>query len=261
MNEIFERKLKEREFDIIDINTRPYEITVLPNGYLVAANNDNGQLTLYDSNFNLVKSIDKISNQAISPWSITHDEKNKIYISNYACRCIISTDLDFNFIKSQKIEWRPYGICYKNQIVYVCDFNNYNLHKYSSELVLLQTIKLEIKPWTIKILNDTACINYFGTSELHFYDLDTFSFKAKYIHGPSRQAVFNSLFYEFERNSQKIYCYDDEGNLLRELEIDKIFNEFFKNGLDGCIALFNDYVVVSSHSQKKLLRIPLKKQI
>ena len=72
----------------------------MPNKTLLSANHDQKNLTLYNENSDLIKTIDRIGNQDISPIGLAINYKNEIYISNYSHHSIDMIDLDFNKIRS-----------------------------------------------------------------------------------------------------------------------------------------------------------------
>lgn len=203
-----------------------------------------------------------INNQRIEAYSITNDNEKIVYISNqkstygpYAnCKeCIIMTDLELNYIKSLDINYNPYGICYSNEILCVADSNNRKIHKYTSQLQYLETLQLDFPPLFIKILDNTICVNCAFGSGLYFYNLETFQKKIKHHHGYCRQISLGSLFYEFGMDSNKLYCYNNEGNLLRQYDL-KLNADYFQCTIDGCTIFYNNFFIISSFGKRRLLK-------
>lgn len=264
VNEIFERKLKEKLFDVISINSQPTDITVLPNGFLALWQFNSVfdislhkyHIKIFDENFNLVKTIDKISNQQINnPSSIACNKENRIYIANRYPECIIMANLDFH-LKTLNITYTPCGICCSNGYVFVCNYTENSINKYTDELHLIETKKLNFTPWKVEAINKTICVHSQNDRGLRFYNIDTFQLISQYDHGKCRIMVVNSLFYEFGLESKRVHCYDENGKLLRDLNLD-FFNEFFQDGLDGSTALLKNSILIWSWSQSKILKISL----
>lgn len=257
INEFFERKIQDEsiieKMDLITVS--PCDINGLPNGYLLSANYYQHNLTLYNKNFNLVKTVTQINKRSISCAYITNDNKSRIYISNYnQCHFIMMTDLELNHIKTLETDYWPLGICFHNGIVLVCDFKGSYIHKLTAELEFIQKVKLDFVPWTVKALNKTVVINSHHDNGIYFYDLDTFNLKNRYNHGFCQIFVLGSVFYEYSKNLKKIFCYDDESSLLREFNV-KYFNDYHHSGSDCSTTLFNDFIVISLHSNNHILKI------
>lgn len=255
INEVFESRLKEKSFKVVEIDVKPCEISVLPNEHLISVNYDQKSLTLYDKDLNLVKTIDKINNQPLDSAYITTDGDNKIYITNFKAKSIIVTDLNFNQLKYLNTSYKPYGICWNNNgYLYVCGYDTRCIHKLNTELECIQSFKLTFEPWKIKILDSTVAIDCLSGSGLYFFDLETFNLKVKYSHGKCRHFTLGTMFYEFSVDTKKLYCYNNEGIILRDIDLD-YFKEYFNHGLDGYTVLFKDFIVISIYSLGKFLKI------
>ena len=83
----------------IDLGFIPTSSFTLPNGNLVIASYESADLKIYDSEFKLIKRVDKINNRKFNPKYLTSNGKNSIYLTDCSAHQIIQTDLDFNFIK------------------------------------------------------------------------------------------------------------------------------------------------------------------
>jgi hypothetical protein len=57
-------------------------------------------LTIYDEEFNLIKTIEKISNEVFWPFAAILNDRNQIYIIDFESDRIILADLDFRKIKT-----------------------------------------------------------------------------------------------------------------------------------------------------------------
>lgn len=261
---MFEKRFMELKYDVIEINYG-IELDVLPNGNLVLADYSMGELALYDRNFSLIRTCDKINEKECDPYGVTNDGENKKYISDYASKSVIMTDLEFNYLDHvgdlgsdiSKFNF-PAGISYSNDRVYVCDCNNRRIQIFSSDLKFIGKIdQLDYRPWHVKVNGKVACVDSRDGNGVYFYDIDTFTLKSKFNHGECRVNMLESIFYEFSLNTKKLYCYNNDGKLLREFEYDK-FLEYFHDPIDGSMVQFHDFIVISSYSQQKLIRIQIK---
>ena len=182
--------IEAKSHQIIDLDFEPTSFYTLPNGHLVIAGYYSQVLKIYDSEFNLVKTIDKINNKTFRPLYLTSNGKKSIYITDCSAHQIIQTDLDFNFIKqfgskgsSNQQLYYPLGIEYYEDSVYVCDSNNQRIQKLSEDLVYQETYPLNFHPWNIKIIKNIACVSvrasWDPTTCISLYQLNPFSFKTK----------------------------------------------------------------------------------
>ena len=91
--------IEVKNYLINDLDFGPTSFYTLPNGNLVIASRKSKVLKIYDSEFKLIKTVDKINNKTFKPQYLTSNGKNSIYITDGLNIHIIQTDLDFNFIK------------------------------------------------------------------------------------------------------------------------------------------------------------------
>ena len=66
----------------IDLGFIPASFYSLPNGNLVIASNGPPDLKIYDKEFKLIKTFDKINNKTFRPQYLTSNVKNSIYITD-----------------------------------------------------------------------------------------------------------------------------------------------------------------------------------
>ena len=91
-------KLKEANYQKMDLDYVPFDFCSLPNNTLLVGSISD--LHLCDESFNLIQTINKIGNQTISPYRFASNSRNQIYICNRIHHIIDMTDLKFNLIKS-----------------------------------------------------------------------------------------------------------------------------------------------------------------
>ena len=96
------KKLKQANYQKVDLTCGPYDFCSLPNNTLLVADYENYKLHLYDESFNLIQTIDEIGNQSIRPYVLAINNRNQIYISSRPYHRVDMTDLKFNLIKSFK---------------------------------------------------------------------------------------------------------------------------------------------------------------
>lgn len=271
LNVLFER-INDAKLEIIDMNNvQPVDICVLSDGNLLSLNFDQANLTVYDKDFNLIKTIDKANNIQLKPSGVASDDEQRIYITNLYDHSVIMFDTQLNFIKSygsfgankNQLNY-PNGICYSNNHVYVCDCNNERVQILTSDLNLIKSELIGYCPWKICIIGETACVSCAYGSELCFYSLNNFMLKHRYSNGFCRLIAFNSVFYEFIVylklpdgrcvNEKRLNCYNNEGKFMKSINLEK-FKEYFVNGWDACVVYFNKTILISSYSKSKLLKL------
>lgn len=264
LNEIFEEKVKNAQFEIVTTTTHSYEICVLPNGYLLSANYSANNLTLYDENLKLIKTIDKINQKTFQPSGIISNENDRVYISNYLNGSLIMTDLDFNEVKTYGSHGSgpsqfqsPHGICYANNRVYVCDYINKRLHELKSwNLEFVKFIPVDYSPWKIKQMNNLVAVTCGSASGVYFYDLDTFKLKHKYNHKNCKVFPICKNFYSFDVTLKRLYCFDSDGNLTEDFQLGREY-EGLTDWYDGCVVHYGDSIVISFYSKTQMLKIKL----
>ena len=208
-------------FESKNIKYNPSDLCTLPNGNLIFANYKSLNMTVHDLNFNLLKTIDKLSNSyMIEPFSIATNNFDKIYICEY--NFIVMTDLDFNFIKkygSNTTELEdPRYILFHNDYLYVCDCSSMRVQKLNSDLVLKATYFLSIKPRQIQIIDKTACVRPLHDG-LYFYDLLSFELKIKYDQANGFILINDNLFFQYHKESMKIDCFDESGYFVETINL------------------------------------------
>ena len=211
----------------------PTPFFILPNANIAITSSKSNVLKIYDSDFTLVKTIDKINNKTFSPRYLISNCKSSIYLTDGLNSQIIQTDLDFNFIKqfgskgssNQQLD-NPCGIEFYENSVYVCDKENKRIQKLSEDLVFQESYPLNFKPENIKITKNVACIRSAVSGYLSsLYQLNPFSFKTRMGTRDSEIYSINSWFYVFNELDERIECYDINGNLVGVDSFVKIFED------------------------------------
>ncbi len=245
---------------IIDVNVSSCEIYVLPNNMLLSANLSEKSLTLYDEKFNLIKTIMQIDGEDLSPYGISMNEEHKLYISNRDQHRILMTDLEFNKIKMFGSKGNgnnqlnnPYGICYKDGHLYVCDNGNKRVQIFSKDFEHEKSLPVDYSPWTIKASNSLLCVESGSPVGMYFYSINDLSLKHKYNHGYCRISEIDSCFYEFFNTSKNVYCYDANGDLIEELKLSGIDN-IATHCWDGVFLNFNGNIIMACQGTKKFIK-------
>lgn len=253
---------------IIDLKENPFDLCLLPNNKFLASNYDHYNLTLYDENLTLLKTIDRINNKKFKPLFLASDSNTRMFIADDIGHQILMTDLDFNLINtagsngtgSQQFNY-PRGIAYSNNYLYVCDFSNKRIQKLflnreDDNLSFERTIQLDYMPWQIKICNNTACIRSWTLTSIIFYNLDTFKVKFKYDNHNGKISEINGYIYEYVSSNKKFYCYDQNGNLNEEIEL-KVIKNIPYNSFDGCLVYSKELknIIMSMNKLGKFFQI------
>ncbi len=123
------------------------------------------------------------------------------------------TDLDFNFIKSvgskgsERCQFNgPYEICFSSSKFYICDYHNKRIQVYSKDFEFLTSFKVQYFPWKIKSTDSTICVEANGPSGIYFYNSNDFHLIRNYNHFRGRISQINSMFYEFNHETQTVSC-------------------------------------------------------
>ena len=238
-------------FDSIELHV--LDMCVLANNQLVASTNNNS-ISIFNKNFDLIRRIERIDEKPIYSFGVVFNEKNnRIYASNWSNDCVYMFDLELNKLKSFGTRgmansnlYRPFGICMKNEKLYVCDASNQRIQILNSDLTYIDSIHLNYVPNTIKILDTT--IGVCGSNcTLNFYDLETKSLKKQYSNVSGRINEIDSTFYFVTFSPNKvIYCYDSDGNYKEEIDIDML-GTYFNYIWDGIILNFDNSIIMANN--------------
>lgn len=246
---------------ITNVRSKIFDMCTLPNGFLVTASYTDGCLEVFDKKFALIKTITKIDNVSLKPNGLATDSKRHVFICDSDKHQVTMTDLDFNKIKafgyygiqSNQLK-HPSAICYYKKHLYICDSTNQRIQKLNQNLELVTSYLFEFWPHKIKIHNDIAGVVPSNiSSQLHFYYVDTFILKYKYIGHGGLLSQIGGSFYEYNSQAEKIFCYNDEGVLDEELPIirsDKKIDQGLLCG--GFFVQFDNKIVMAYKNSNNL---------
>ena len=249
------QRIKSNKYKTINIdNCRPYDVCILPNGNTLVCNYLQCNMVLFDTNNELIRTIDTIGTQSVRVVSACSNGINAAYLSEFSSHMIIKTDLNFNtqlalFGTSCQRGTdnvhlnNPRGICFNNNSVYVCDNGNKRIQILNEDLSYQQSIKLNYEPGYIKVLNNVACVRMDDVQIICFYDLKTFNEIKRYDHN-GIIGVYRQGFIEYFHTTKSFYCYDKNGDLLEQIETKNDFG-VLSNTFGG--------IVVNERSNKFIL--------
>jgi hypothetical protein len=257
----------------LDPSISPCDLCVLDNDNILLTNYKERNMVLFDKNFQKIKTINKLKSmdttinepnqneETIGSVCVDiNDTHDFLYISDYNNHKVLKCDLDFNQVNvtdgniDSKFK-HPFGICFYNNSVYVCDCSNKRIQKLNASNLQFEAVfnLVDFKPWRIKIGNNVACVRATITNpSINFYNLETFQLLVSYNDHNGIIGFYNSKFYEFYGPTKKIYCYNSTNG---ELE-----NEIDTGGLglgnitsrNGAFILFNGNIIIGSHDSQKL---------
>ena len=249
-------RLKTGKSTVVNIDHRSTDSCLIyDQNYILTANYRDNSLTLYDKNLRLFQKIDDFSGFTINPFSITTNNLDRIYVSDRDNHRIFMFDYKFKMhgvvgtrgSTNYQFEY-PRGITYAANSLYICDWINKRVQKYSAGLLFKASYRLDYNPIQIKAAGNTVCVRSEKTS-LYFYDLDRFQLKHKYDHNGSIYSI-DSNFYEYFHDTNKFYCYDDNGEMIEELPGPDV--DFTVNDWANMIA-FNDSFILLPESCTKII--------
>lgn len=250
--------------EIHSLNIQPSELCILPDGSLCITNysynEPKGSITLYNRDLNIIETINQIDNKPIKPFGMVLN-KDRLYISDLCSHSVIMTDFKFKKIKSfgshgvgtDQLD-APYGVDYANDFIYVCDNNNKRIVKLSSDLDFIGLFNLQYFPWLVKALKETLFVVSGRSTELCFYNIETFELKYKYDYYIGRISVFKSCFYHVNSNNKTVNVFDEDGKLIDSININGM-SDHVTYCWDGCMMQFHDDLLISCYQKSKLLTL------
>jgi hypothetical protein len=228
-------------FKAVKIKTRAHDLCILSDNLLLVAGFEDEHLAIYDQDFNMIEKIDKINNQTFKPYAIIINDNN-CYILDWEKHCILMTDLNFKFIKSNGSKGStidkfcyPYSIAIKNDILYVSDNDNKRIKLYTTDLQFIQSFSLDYMPCLIKISNNKICV--ISEKEIFIYGLNQFNLVKKLEMKIHRISELSSFIYGFDLMKKRLIIIDFDGNLVEEIKIDR-FKEYITGAKDCALILF-----------------------
>jgi hypothetical protein len=237
----------------INLDFEPRDLCILPNNCILVTSSKSKNITIYDSSFKLLKIIDQIDDQYLTPLSTTTNGKNSIFITqDDPLSQIIKTDLEFKLIKIFNVQNNdkfaiPIKLVYNEDSIYVCDCHNSRIQELNEDLMPINSYMLNFKPWKIKIIKNIACIRPVGETFVAFYNLKPFYFKTKVFDVTGDILTFNSWFYLFNFNEKMFNCFDINGLCVEESKIN-IKDEISFDSIDN----FNNKLIIAITQEKKL---------
>jgi hypothetical protein len=243
---------------VLNLKYKPHSLCILPNGNLVTCNSTS--LTIFDKYLKQIKFV-----ESTSCLYATTNNKNFIYLTSRVNNEVIKTDLDLNKLLvigtkgSLMNQFNcPEDIFYYNGKNYVCDHFNKRIQILNEDLTFDASFKIESYPSQIRITNSICCV--VATSCIYFYDLNSFILKIKYpVHAAGKiSLVFD--FYFFKNFGEKFSIFNNEAELIEDIETDDDLKGFINDWSDGCVIKFHNKIIISSCSQSKLVVIEDQKQ-
>ena len=113
------------------------------------------------------------------------------------------------------------------------------------------SFEFDYRPERITVSNSTLCVS---TSEnIYFYDIKTKALKSYHEMNFGSVSYISPFFYVF--NNKKIYCYDEDGDLVHEIDAERLFNKF--DPYDGYMGFYGDSLIISQNSEERLIELAL----
>ena len=265
--------IRNGNFETISLDVHPYAICQLPFGGFISSND--GSTTVFDEKFNILKKIKRNPHQE-GPYSLGSRDYAKgcaisnnkdIYVSDNVC--IYLMDSELNIVEtfytelnredscSDKFYSPTYLFC-QGECLFVCDFTNQRIKIMKNfDFKNQETFQLYIHPYSIAVSSTTIGIcgfNMFSQNVICFYDKTTKKLKKKYEEITGRISIIGANFYVISSRPNKIlFVYDQEGNLIKEVTIEK-FSHLIKDIWDGLMISSEDYLFVASFNEQKVLK-------
>ena len=264
-----ENLLKSGKREYIYLNTPFFNLCTLPNNRLLSSQCDIDEtgrlkqtLAIYDENYFVVKKYDVINGENIHLDDICINEENEMfYILNIIYHRITVTDFEMNFIEyfGSKGEGNnefnyPKSLCFKNECLYVSDSCNKRIQIFNEELELINSLKLDESPDTIKVSSAVICIKFCTDSTIHFYNLHDLSFHKKFDN-VFRINEINSNFFLLNFESLSVTCHDAYGNLKEEIFVEDLSRTTLDYEVDGSLLIFKETLLINLYSQEKIIKI------
>ena len=195
----------------------------------------------------------------ISPRSVTYSQKrNKFYISDLSDNGkILMVDEQLRHIyKTLKGSRDKFfgleSVSCNDNYLYVSVVGTGKVEIYTLDLNRNEgSFNLGYRPERITVSNETLCVS---TSEnIYFYDIKTKALKTYYKMNFGVVSYISPFF--FVCNGKKFYCYDEDGDLVDEINAERLFNEF--DPYDGYMGFYKDSLIISQNSEQRLIELTL----
>ena len=233
----------------------PFNAQTLSNNQILVTSLEH--LSIYDENFEQIERKDKINDQKIEPCGIALNlEKEIAYITDLLSHRILMIDFKFNFIKSvgsKGMEYNqfdePYDLCLLNKNLYVSDTHNERIQVLSDNLEFVKCFAVDSKPYQIKSLNSILTVQ--TEQAIYFYNSSNLSLIQKYDHGHCVISKINSNIFGFNNEAKKLYCYDENSSLSKEINFD---HEHLDYQWDGSLCELNGELFMISNTMSKIIK-------
>ncbi len=148
----------------------------------------------------------------------------------------------------------PISLCCRDEYLYVCDSENKRIQKFDLDFRYIDTLKLNFRPYSIKISNENDVIMITGSNGINFYDLKSKSLNYQYPNKFGRISYVNSKFYIISNKPiMRAYCYENNGQCIQEIDIERL-GEFIKCDWDGLVIYARNDLFILSNDCKKILK-------
>lgn len=253
------KRAKSGVYKTIDLNAFDICVTSTDNNFITTNFNDSN-ICLYDKNFKLIKQVNRLNNLSFKPYSVTSNiDENKVYICDHSNNRIFMIDSELNYKsvfggkcgKQNEQFDCPLGIDYFKNFVFICDSRNKRIQKLTNNLTFSSSYTLSYLPWQIKIGDSLACVRDLLYSNIYFHDVNTFQIKLNYSGHNGSISMVNSYFYEYYYQNKTLYCYDQNGKLHEEIQMNSLNSTQFHSW--SSIALIDNQFVWTSQPSKKLI--------
>ena len=252
------KRIKSGVFRAVDLNA--FDICLTLNDNLITTNFNDSSICLHKKNFELIKQINKLNNLSFKPYSAASNiDEGKVYICDHGNNRIFMVDAELNYLgvfgskcgKQNDQFDCPLGIDFFKNFLYICDSRNKRIQKLTNNLKFSSSYALGYLPWQIKIGDSLACIRDLFYSNIYFHDINNFQIKISYSGHNGFITAINTYFYEYYYQNKTLYCYDQDGNLYDEIQINSFNDTQFHSW--SSIALIDNNFVMTSQPAKKLI--------
>ena len=243
--------------EVYKIARKTNDVIALPKNQMLASCFGKKCLILYDQDIKQIRVISSINGKEFDPIKATCNfEEKKLYIVDFENDKVLMTDLEFNLIKSfgssgsedNQIQ-APFDLCLINNNLYLSDTGNKRIKIFSTDLELLNSLKVNFEPLQIKGLNSIFAVQ--TEPQIYFYKLSDLSFIRQYDNNFSVISSINSNIYGLNCTTKKLYCYDDKANLIEETTFDY---EYLIDGLDGRLVILNGELFMYSDTKNSIIK-------
>ncbi len=116
----------------------------------------------------------------------------------------------------------------------------------------IDSFKLGYRPESISVSNSTLFVS--ETQRVYFYDTKTKALKTYHEMNLGVVSYISPFFFVFK--FKKIYCYDEDGDLVHKIDAERLFNQS-KRGYEGNMGFYRDSLIISQNSEERLIELTL----